>query len=69
MLKLISFNLFKFEPDLSYKMSSREYTRDKHYPEGSDLQLDSSELPADRAPTMRWEVSVDYTSFYISSPK
>ena len=47
------FNLFKFEPDLSYKMSFREYASDERYSEGSDLQLDGSELPADRAPTMR----------------
>ena len=40
---------------MSYKMDSRDYADKERYPEGSDLQLDASELPTDRAPTMRQE--------------
>ena len=36
-------------------MDSRDYVDDKRYPEESDLQLDASEVPTDRAPTMRQE--------------
>ena len=38
---------------MSYKMDSRDYASDERNPEGSDLQLDTSELPTDRAPAMR----------------
>ena len=36
-------------------MDSRDYAIDERSPDGSDLQLDASELPTDRAPTMRYE--------------
>ena len=57
MLKLMSFQtVFKFEQYLSYKMSYREYESKECNHEGSDLQLDTSELPTDRTPTMWQEV-------------
>ena len=40
---------------MSYKMDSRDHADDERYPEGSDLQLEASELQTDRAPTMRQE--------------
>ena len=38
---------------MSYKMDFRDYASNERNPEGSDLQLDASELPTDRTPAMR----------------
>ena len=45
---------------MSYKTDSRNYAVDEGYPDESDLQLDASELPTDRASTRGRNLSVIY---------